>query len=222
MFFRKRKAPHQEGLLYLSGDGHRARDARFEVEVVGDRIGQVIDAGLFGNDLAGDLDAVGDIIAADIGGGNAVQLVEMSALLQRQIIRALEGRHFAAEGITLRVVGGIPCRADRQLRGVGSAERIRLCISVDHVNGRIELTVAHDPIDVGHHHANTALRSRLAELVEFIELLLCGKIAEVQKDQFMLKVANNVQIAISRSAVAQVITPAADAADMTKAEVTKK
>ena len=51
---------------------------------------------------------------------------------------------------------------------------------------------------------------------------IIGEIAEVQKDQFMLKVANNVQIAISRSAVAQVITPAADAADMTKAEVTKK
>ena len=51
---------------------------------------------------------------------------------------------------------------------------------------------------------------------------IIGEIAEVQKDQFMLKVANNVQIAISRSAVAQVITPAADAADTTKAEVTKK
>jgi preprotein translocase subunit YajC len=51
---------------------------------------------------------------------------------------------------------------------------------------------------------------------------IIGEIAEVQKDQFMLKVANNVQIAISRSAVAQVITPAADAADATKAEVTKK
>ena len=50
---------------------------------------------------------------------------------------------------------------------------------------------------------------------------IIGEIAEVQKDQFMLKVANNVQIAISRSAVALVITPAADAAD-TKAEVTKK
>ena len=50
---------------------------------------------------------------------------------------------------------------------------------------------------------------------------IIGEIAEVQKDQFLLKVANNVQIAISRSAVAQVITPAADAAD-TKAEVTKK
>lgn len=51
---------------------------------------------------------------------------------------------------------------------------------------------------------------------------IIGEIAEVQKDQFMLKVANNVQIAISRSAVAQVITPSADAADTTKAEVTKK
>ena len=51
---------------------------------------------------------------------------------------------------------------------------------------------------------------------------IIGEIAEVQKDQFLLKVANNVQIAISRSAVAQVITPAADAADATKAEVTKK
>ena len=50
---------------------------------------------------------------------------------------------------------------------------------------------------------------------------ILGEIAEVQKDQFLLKVANNVQIAISRSAVAQVITPAADVAD-TKAEVTKK
>ena len=50
---------------------------------------------------------------------------------------------------------------------------------------------------------------------------ILGEIAEVQKDQFLLKVANNVQIAISRSAVAQVITPAADAVD-TKAEVTKK
>lgn len=50
---------------------------------------------------------------------------------------------------------------------------------------------------------------------------ILGEIAEVQKDQFLLKVANNVQIAISRTAVAQVITPAADAAD-TKAEVTKK
>ena len=49
---------------------------------------------------------------------------------------------------------------------------------------------------------------------------IIGEIAEVQKDQFMLKVANNVQIAISRSAVAQVIQPAADAD--TKAEVTKK
>ena len=42
---------------------------------------------------------------------------------------------------------------------------------------------------------------------------IIGEIAEVQKDQFMLKVANNVQIAISRSAVAQVIQPAADADD---------
>ena len=50
---------------------------------------------------------------------------------------------------------------------------------------------------------------------------ILGEIAEVQKDQFLLKVANNVQIAISRSAVAQVITPA-DGADTTKAEVTKK
>ena len=49
---------------------------------------------------------------------------------------------------------------------------------------------------------------------------ILGEIAEVQKDQFLLKVANNVQIAITRSAVAQVITPAADAD--TKAEVTKK
>ena len=49
---------------------------------------------------------------------------------------------------------------------------------------------------------------------------IIGENAEVQKDQFMLKVANNVQIAISRSAVAQVIQPAADAD--TKAEVTKK
>ena len=51
---------------------------------------------------------------------------------------------------------------------------------------------------------------------------ILGEIAEVQKDQFLLKVANNVQIAISRTAVAQVIQPAADAADATKAEVTKK
>ena len=50
---------------------------------------------------------------------------------------------------------------------------------------------------------------------------ILGEIAEVQKDQFLLKVANNVQIAISRSAVAQVIQPAADAAD-TKVEVTKR
>ena len=50
---------------------------------------------------------------------------------------------------------------------------------------------------------------------------IIGEIAEVQKDQYLLKVANNVQIAISRTAVAQVITPVADAAD-TKAEVTKK
>ena len=50
---------------------------------------------------------------------------------------------------------------------------------------------------------------------------ILGEIAEVQKDQFLLKVANNVQIAISRTAVAQVIQPAADAADA-KAEVTKK
>ena len=50
---------------------------------------------------------------------------------------------------------------------------------------------------------------------------ILGEIAEVQKDQFLLKVANNVQIAISRSAVAQVIQPADAAAD-TKAEVTKK
>ena len=51
---------------------------------------------------------------------------------------------------------------------------------------------------------------------------ILGEIAEVQKDQFLLKVANNVQIAISRSAGAQVITPADGAADTTKAEVTKK
>ena len=51
---------------------------------------------------------------------------------------------------------------------------------------------------------------------------ILGEIAEVQKDQFLLKVANNVQIAMSRPAVAQVIQPAADAADTTKAEVTKK
>ena len=50
---------------------------------------------------------------------------------------------------------------------------------------------------------------------------ILGEIAEVQKDQFLLKVANNVQIAISRTAVAQVIQPAADTVD-TKAEVTKK
>ena len=51
---------------------------------------------------------------------------------------------------------------------------------------------------------------------------ILGEIAEVQKDQFLLKVANNVQIAISRTAVAQVIQPADDAADTTKAEVTKR
>ena len=46
-----------------------------------------------------------------------------------------------------------------------------------------------------------------------------GEIAEVQKDQFLLKIANNVQIAISRTAGAQVIQNSdAD----TKAEVTKK
>ena len=50
---------------------------------------------------------------------------------------------------------------------------------------------------------------------------IIGEIAEVQKDVFLLKIANNVQIAISRTAVAQVIQPAADAAD-TKAEVTKR
>ena len=50
---------------------------------------------------------------------------------------------------------------------------------------------------------------------------ILGEIAEVQKDQFLLKVANNVQIAISRTAVAQVIQPAADTADK-KDEVTKK
>ena len=50
---------------------------------------------------------------------------------------------------------------------------------------------------------------------------ILGEIAEVQKDQFLLKVANNVQIAISRTAIAQVIQPAADVID-TKAEVTKK
>ena len=50
---------------------------------------------------------------------------------------------------------------------------------------------------------------------------ILGEIAEVQKDQFLLKVANNVQIAISRSAVAQVIQPASDTADK-KDEVTKK
>ena len=48
-----------------------------------------------------------------------------------------------------------------------------------------------------------------------------GEIAEVQKDQYLLKIANNVQIAISRTAVAQVIQPSAEAADQ-KSEVTKK
>ena len=48
-----------------------------------------------------------------------------------------------------------------------------------------------------------------------------GEIAEVQKDQYLLKIANNVQIAISRSAIAQVIQPSADASEQ-KAEVTKK
>ena len=48
-----------------------------------------------------------------------------------------------------------------------------------------------------------------------------GEIAEVQKDQFLLKIANNVQIAISRSAIAQVIQPSVEAADQ-KSEVTKK
>jgi len=52
---------------------------------------------------------------------------------------------------------------------------------------------------------------------------ILGEIAEVQKDAFLLKVANNVQIAISRTAVAQVIQPSADApADDTKSEVKKK
>ena len=51
---------------------------------------------------------------------------------------------------------------------------------------------------------------------------ILGEIAEVQKDQFLLKVANNVQIAISRSAVAQVIEPSEDTDDKKKAEVTKK
>ena len=50
---------------------------------------------------------------------------------------------------------------------------------------------------------------------------IIGEIAEVQQDQFLLKIANNVQIVISRAAVAQVIQTA-DAADDTKAEVTKK
>lgn len=48
---------------------------------------------------------------------------------------------------------------------------------------------------------------------------IIGEIAEVQQDQFLLKIANNVQIAISRAAVAQVISNSADDA---KAEVTKK
>ena len=48
-----------------------------------------------------------------------------------------------------------------------------------------------------------------------------GEIAEVQKDQYLLKIANNVQIAISRSAIAQVIQPSAEASEQ-KAEVTKK
>jgi len=48
-----------------------------------------------------------------------------------------------------------------------------------------------------------------------------GEIAEVQKDQYLLKIANNVQIAISRTAVAQVIQPSADASEQ-KGEVTKK
>ena len=53
---------------------------------------------------------------------------------------------------------------------------------------------------------------------------ILGEIAEVQKDAFLLKVANNVQIAISRTAIAQVIQPSAaePAADDTKTEVKKK
>ena len=52
---------------------------------------------------------------------------------------------------------------------------------------------------------------------------ILGEIAEVQKDAFLLKVANNVQIAISRTAIAQVIQPAADSTvDDTKTEVKKK
>ena len=50
---------------------------------------------------------------------------------------------------------------------------------------------------------------------------IIGEIAEVQQDQFLLKIANNVQIVISRAAIAQVIQTG-DAADDTKAEVTKK
>ena len=50
---------------------------------------------------------------------------------------------------------------------------------------------------------------------------ILGEIAEVQKDQYLLKIANNVQIAISRTAVAQVIQPSADASEQ-KGEVTKK
>ena len=50
---------------------------------------------------------------------------------------------------------------------------------------------------------------------------IIGEIAEVQQDQFLLKIANNVQIVIARAAIAQVIQTA-DAADDTKAEVTKK
>ena len=53
-----------------------------------------------------------------------------------------------------------------------------------------------------------------------------GEIVEVQKDAFLLKIANNVQITISRTAIAQVVhpAPAADgsAADDTKTEVKKK
>lgn len=53
-----------------------------------------------------------------------------------------------------------------------------------------------------------------------------GEIAEVQKDAFLLKIANNVQIAISRTAIAQVVHSASaddgSAADDTKTEVKKK
>ena len=136
------------------------------MKVVGDGIADIVHAGLVGQDVARDLDTARDIIAADVGGGHTRFRVKGAALFQLNVLCARDRRHFTEIRIPLGIVGGVPLRVRGYLHRGGLTQRVGVFIRVDHVDRSIDVAVLQDPVYVRDHHTHTALRGRLAELVE--------------------------------------------------------